>query len=150
MSVPRTLQMNHVLIVDDNEEMTDLMVRILETFGPDRMTLYIANDPLTIRVPLEVDLVIADYNMPGATGVEVIEGVRRIHPDVRAIMVTGYADVQIAAEAVNRARVDHFLTKPFDPEELVAVVAEILAEKRTADLRSRSFDRAQRLIEPSD
>ncbi|MBW3583088.1 MAG: response regulator [Euryarchaeota archaeon] len=150
MSVPRTLQMNHVLIVDDDEEMTDTMVRILETLGPDRMTLYIANDPLTIRVPLEVDLIVADYSMPGASGVEVIEGVRRIHPDVRAILVTGYSDLEIAAEAINRARVDHFLTKPFNAEELVTVVAEVLAEKRTADLRTRSFSRAQRLLKPSD
>lgn len=143
----RTILTHHVLIVDDDEQVTDTMARVLEALGPGRMEIYIANDPLTIKVPLQLDLVIADYRMPGATGVEVIEGIRRIHPHVRAVLITGYSDLDIATEAINRARVDHFLEKPFDAGTLLEVVEEVLTEKRIHDLRQKSFMRAQKILQ---
>lgn len=142
----RTVLTHHVLIVDDDEQVTDTMARVLDALGPGRMEIYIANDPLTIKVPIELDLVITDYQMPGANGVEVIEGVRRIHPECRSILITGYSDLEVATDAINRANVDHFLEKPFDAATLLKVVEEVLTEKRIQDLRHRSFQRAQRIL----
>jgi response regulator RpfG family c-di-GMP phosphodiesterase len=67
-------------------------------------------------------LVLADMNMPGMKGIELLERVRQRAPDTIRMMLTGNADQQTAVEAVNRGEVFRFLTKPCPPEMLVAAL----------------------------
>jgi len=65
-------------------------------------------------------LVLADMNMPGMTGIELLERVRLVSPDTVRIMLTGDADQRIAVEAVNRGEVFRFLNKPVPTGTIVA------------------------------
>lgn len=99
------------------------------------------------------DLVLSDYRLPGMDGLAVLGAARALQPDVPLVMLTAYPDLGVAVRAVNEARVDRFLQKPIDPDELLAIVGSLL-DGRAAELgRQAAFARAaaivrERLMDP--
>jgi response regulator RpfG family c-di-GMP phosphodiesterase len=71
-------------------------------------------------------VVVADMNMPGMNGIELLEQLRAVSPDTVALMLTGNADQQTAVDSVNRGRVFRFLSKPSPPEVLVPAIEAAL------------------------
>ena len=69
-----------------------------------------------------VDLVLTDQNMPRRTGVQFLEWVRLHHPRTVRLLMTGYAELEDAVEAINRGHVYHYLLKPWRTEELLQVL----------------------------
>lgn len=72
------------------------------------------------------DLVILDLKMPKRSGIEVLQSIRELYPDVPVVMVSGYASIETAIEAT-RLGASNFIPKPFTPEELSKVTVEALA-----------------------
>jgi thioredoxin reductase (NADPH) len=62
-------------------------------------------------------LVLADQRMPGMTGVELLESARDLFPKAKRALLTAYADTGAAIAAINRAQIDYYLQKPWDPPE---------------------------------
>jgi thioredoxin reductase (NADPH) len=62
-------------------------------------------------------LVLADQRMPGMTGVELLESARDLFPKAKRALLTAYADTDAAIAAINRAQIDYYLQKPWDPPE---------------------------------
>ncbi|RYU81089.1 FAD-dependent oxidoreductase [Hymenobacter persicinus] len=62
-------------------------------------------------------LLLADQRMPGMEGVEFLEQARGIYPDAKRVLLTAYADTEAAIRAINNARLDHYLLKPWDPPQ---------------------------------
>ena len=62
-------------------------------------------------------LVLADQRMPGMTGVELLESARELFPKAKRALLTAYADTDAAIDAINRAQIDYYLQKPWDPPE---------------------------------
>lgn len=77
----------------------------LEVLG----TLALRDEPLAA--------VISDQRMPEMTGVEVLAEVRRRAPEAKCVLLTAYADTEVAIRAINEIRLDHYLIKPWDPPE---------------------------------
>jgi thioredoxin reductase (NADPH) len=74
-----------------------------------------------------VALVVADQEAPEMTGLGLLREGRKLHPDVRTVLLCEHADLQLAADAVNTAALDHFLVKPFDGEQdLLPILADLL------------------------
>jgi thioredoxin reductase (NADPH) len=73
-------------------------------------------------------LVVSDQRMPGMGGVDLLAEVRRLEPDVKAVLLTAYADTDVAIEAINRVRLDYYILKPWDPpeEQLFPVLDDLL------------------------
>ena len=65
----------------------------------------------------QLALVLADQRMPGVTGVELLETTRRLYPKAKRALLTAYADTEAAIAAINRAQIDYYLLKPWDPPE---------------------------------
>lgn len=65
-----------------------------------------------------VHIIITDQRMPNMTGVEFLEKVIEIYPDPMRILLTGYADMGAVVDAVNKGKIFHYLTKPWNEEEL--------------------------------
>lgn len=65
-----------------------------------------------------VDIIITDQRMPNMTGVEFLESILESHPDPMRILLTGYADLNAVIDAVNKGKIFHYLTKPWNEEEL--------------------------------
>ncbi len=93
------------------------------------------------RQPLA--LVLSDERMPGMGGVDLLTKVREITPDTKRVLLTAYADTDVAIGGVNRARLDLYLTKPWNPTELFSPLDDLLAswraEYRSDDYRTSLF-----------
>jgi thioredoxin reductase (NADPH) len=75
-----------------------------------------------------VALVLADQRMPGMTGIELLREAIRIYPDVKRVLLTAYADTDVAIRAINEIRLDHYLLKPWTPpeEQLYPLLTDLL------------------------
>jgi DNA-binding NtrC family response regulator len=88
------------------------------------------------------DLVLCDYKLPGKSGVEFLREALEQSPDTRRVLVTAYADLSVAVQAINEASVDNFIEKPFEPQEVVDKVQDLLDQKRAREQREMAFTRA--------
>jgi thioredoxin reductase (NADPH) len=87
----------------------------------------------------QVGLLLADHRMPEMTGVEFLEQSRKFYPKARRVLLTAYADTDAAIGAINRADVDYYLLKPWDPpdEKLFPVLNDLLEDwKEDTPLRA--------------
>lgn len=75
-----------------------------------------------------VALFLSDQRMPGMTGVEFLEKAQEIYPEAKRALLTAYADTEAAIKAINTARINYYLTKPWDPpeEKLYPVLDDLL------------------------
>jgi signal transduction histidine kinase len=118
-----------VLVVDDEAAMRDSCRMILEREGFDTDTAengVIGLEKIEANRP---DFVIIDLKMPLISGQEVLEKVREIDRDIIPIVITGYATVESAVEAMKKGAYD-FLPKPFSPEELRIIMRRGLERKK--------------------
>ena len=76
----------------------------------------------------QVAILLADYRMPGLTGIEFLERAMDIYPFARRVLLTAYADTSAAIDAINVVDLDHYLLKPWDPpeEKLYPVIDDLL------------------------
>jgi signal transduction histidine kinase len=72
----------------------------------------------------EVYVIMSDQRMPGMTGVDLLREAKAIRPEVTRLLFTAYADIRAVIDAINQGHVFRYLAKPWDPEELRAVVRQ--------------------------
>jgi len=121
-----------LLVVDDEENILNSLSKILECsedFKSEITTAPNGTEALGRLVEKEFDLILADYKMPGMTGVELLTKVKEIWPRIIRILITGFSDINIAREAINKAHVYSYIGKPWDNDELLLTVAEALKRK---------------------
>ena len=70
----------------------------------------------------EIHIVITDQRMPKITGVEFLESIIDEYPEPIRILLTGYADIEAVKDAINKGKIYHYATKPFDSDELKIVI----------------------------
>jgi signal transduction histidine kinase len=106
-----------ILVIDDEEVVLDSCTQVLD--GDDCRVTTASNGAEGLKRLDEAppDLVFLDLKMPGLSGLEVLERIRAKHPMMVVIVITGYATVSSAVEAMKKGAFD-FLPKPFAPEEL--------------------------------
>ena len=117
-----------ILVIDDEEVMRDCCAQILSR---DRCRVEVAADGRAglERIQKELfDVVILDLRMPGLSGLDLLDRIVQDSPETVVIVITGYATVESAVEAMKRGAYD-FVPKPFTPKVLRAIVARAL-EKR--------------------
>ena len=121
--------MSSILIVDDEHEVRNILVRLLSTHGYEVDAVPSAEEALEQVAAQEPDLVLTDLMMPGMSGEDLIRELRRDHAGVSIIVMTSYPSVDSAVQAV-RARVDDYLRKPFDELDDVAHCVRRALERR--------------------
>jgi DNA-binding NtrC family response regulator len=108
-----------VLIVDDERDMLQLLKRSLEPDLKCRIaTAQSGQEALQFMAQQPFDLVVADIKMPQMDGMELLELIKRDHPDQTVVMMTAFGSVDIAVEAMRSGAYD-FITKPFDYETIL-------------------------------
>jgi DNA-binding NtrC family response regulator len=125
----------NVLVVDDEEVMRDSCRRILTPMVGEIKAAQDAEVALEAMQRETFDIVIADLRMPGMDGMELLRRIKENKPDTSVIVITGYATVGSAVEAMRRGACD-FLPKPFTPEELRVIVGRAM-EKNELVARNR-------------
>lgn len=123
--------MNGLMVVDDEEGVRRSLKRVLEKDGYRIILAENGEEALTVirQNGQDIETVISDYRMPGMDGLETLIEIGRFNAEITRIMLTGYATMASAIEAVN-AGIDGFLTKPFENNELRAKVREYNVKKR--------------------
>ena len=115
-----------ILICEDDENLRQL-VRVILGDGYRFLEAHNGREALDLALTLRPDLIILDLMLPGASGLEVLSGLRKevAIADTRVIVMSAWGHADQAALA---AGADRFLPKPFEPEELKATVREVLSE----------------------
>ncbi len=100
-----------------------------------------------------VHIIITDQRMPNMTGVEFLESIIEEHPDPMRILLTGYADMNAVIDAINKGKIFHYLTKPWNEEELdmaitraYEVYKQHMEEKETTQKLSVSNEQLEFLL----
>ena len=133
-----------VLIVDDNKDLRSIIEEYLGSSGHSVDGASDGKDALNKCVEGTYDLIITDLNMPEVTGIELIKAVRKHNDMTEFVIITGYASLDTAVEAIKVGAFD-YIVKPFRMEELDVVVKnvkdKILLKKMNAELfdKLRSF-----------
>lgn len=137
-----------ILIVDDEEVVLDSCTRILEGGNYQVATAQDALRGLELVREFGPDLVFVDLKMPGKSGLELLEDVRTVDATIVPIVITGYATVSSAVDAMKKGAYD-FLPKPFTPDEFRLItqrglekrklVLETLALRREKEILRRNF-----------
>ena len=119
---------NRVLVVDDEEVMAILLRDVLgEEFS--LATVQAAEDAIPYLVRNPPDVLLVDKNLPGMSGLELLEQAKALHPEVEVIVITGYASLESAVEALRLGAYD-YLIKPFDDIAIVLEKVRLAAEKK--------------------
>lgn len=106
-----------ILYVDDEQ---NNLISFKATFRIkyDISTAISAADAIRILEDKEIDIIITDQRMPGMTGVEFLESILERHSTQMRILLTGYADINAVIDAINKGKIFHYLSKPWNEEEL--------------------------------
>jgi two-component system response regulator HydG len=119
-----------VLVVDDKRNMLRLMSKVLRSDAQVR-TAELGAEALRIMTTEPIDVVLCDLRMPDMDGIEVLHAVKRLRPGAEFILMTAYASVGTAIEAMRLGAYD-YLTKPFDPEAARQVVLRAFSRAATS------------------
>ncbi|MFT3776376.1 MAG: sigma-54 dependent transcriptional regulator [Minicystis sp.] len=119
--------MSRILIVEDEVVIRTELRRLLARQGYDVAEAGSVREAEEAHDPASFDLILADVRLPGASGMDLVDRAG----GVPVLMMTSYATVRSAVDAMKRGAVD-YIAKPFDHDELLALVASILARPRAA------------------
>ena len=131
-----------LITVDDDPEVLRAVERDLRKRYSDRYRVVRADSGATALRALQalknrnepVSLLLADQRMPEMNGVEFISASVLLYPDAKRVLLTAYADTDAAIQAINLARIHHYLLKPWDPpeEHLYPVIDDLLEDWQAA------------------
>lgn len=121
-----------VLLVDDEENILRSLQRLLMDEENIEITTAMSGEEGLALLPdlANLGLIVSDQRMPGMTGALFLEKARDITPDASRVILTGYADVTAAVDAINKGGAWRYLAKPWNDEELVRVIHEGLERYR--------------------
>mgnify|MGYP005845662199 CR=1 FL=1 len=117
--------MDTVLVVDDEKNYLLVMETLLTGAGYEVLTADSGEEALETIRRNDLDLVITDMKMPRLSGIELMEQIKQVYPDLPVIMMTAYGTVEKAVEAMKKGAFDYIL-KPFKNEEMLLTVAKAL------------------------
>ncbi len=117
-----------ILVVDDETNIRTALAKILEKAGYAVEAADSGDAALGLLPDTAFDLVVTDLKMVGASGMEVLQAVKRLHPDTEVILLTAYGTIESAVDAMKTGAYD-YVTKPLDPERLTHLVTKALEYK---------------------
>lgn len=116
------------LIVDDEAGTRDLLVSFLEMIGFETRSAADGEEALQIYKNRSVDIVISDLMMPKIGGLDLLQELKQIDPDVIFILITGHPSLETAIEAIKKGARD-YITKPFNIDEIKIKIDRALLER---------------------
>jgi DNA-binding NtrC family response regulator len=133
------MQPRRVLVIDDEQVVLDSVRRVLEAEGIDVEATLSSREGLAWALERPYDLLMTDVRMPEIGGMRVLRDVKRARPGLPVVILTGYATVASAVQAMKLGAAD-YLEKPFTPDALVATL------RRAAEEAARRGPEPQALV----
>ncbi len=116
-----------MLVVDDEPDVCDSVKNLLR-HDFEVLVAHSAEEGYRVLQEREVHVIMTDQRMPQVTGVEFLSRVRTRHPQAIRMLFTGFSDIDSIVSAINQGHVYRFLTKPWEPEDLLSSVREAAVE----------------------
>jgi putative two-component system response regulator len=120
---------SRILLVDDDDFVLETTAGLLLEFGYQVTATGCADDALAIIRNQHVTAVISDVNMPRISGLTLLEEIHKLNPDIPVILMTGYAELNTAVEAIQKGAFD-FLIKPYKPLQLIHSAQKAINHRR--------------------
>lgn len=130
MTVEAQISQAQVLFVDDERPILNSLKRL---FRPTNHKIHIANsgsEGLSLLESNDIDVVISDMRMPSMDGAEFLGAVAERWPDTARMLLTGYADLSSAIDAINSGAISRYLTKPWQDDDIVLCIEQAIESKR--------------------
>jgi len=115
----------HILVIDDETGLCNMLEAILGDLGYQVTTYTDPVKAIKSFEPHQYSMVITDIKMPGMSGIEVLQNIKKRDAEVPVLVITGYATVELSIQALRSGAFD-ILTKPFEPEEMLNRVRNVL------------------------
>jgi two-component system phosphate regulon sensor histidine kinase PhoR len=139
IKVSKTDDVIKVLVVDDEQNIRDGSERILKRVGYEVLKAASGQETLDLLAEQRIPIILLDLKMPGMDGMDVLKRIRQLDESILVIVITGFATVETAIEAMKLGAYD-FIAKPFEPEQLRLVVNRT-AEKLRLTREAQSLER---------
>jgi len=136
---------HNLLFVDDEE---DIISALYDTFADD-YNIFKTTDPkeaLEIAKKEDIALVISDQRMPEMTGSELLAEIYNAKPQTLRVLLTGYADINAAVDAINKGAIHKYAEKPWNDEELLDMVASLVQIYEESKEKLSVLSRVQGII----
>jgi len=121
-----------VLFVDDEPNILKSVQRLLRQEEMQVLCAATGEEALDILSQTPAQVIVTDQRMPEMTGVDLLSAVRERHPEIIRMMLTGFTEIKIAVEAINRGEIYRLITKPWNDDELRATIRQAFEQ---ADLK---------------
>jgi two-component system NtrC family response regulator len=118
--------METILIVDDEKNYLTILSAVLEDEGFEILTALGGREALEVHKTSDLDLIVTDMKMPGMDGIELLEHIKSVDPDLPIIMMTAHGTIDKAVEAMQKGAYSYIL-KPFDNERLIIYVKKAIS-----------------------
>ncbi len=130
-----------ILVVDDDTVVLKAVNQILQREGYPVVAIDDAVEGLAAAKDPSIDVAVLDINMPHLSGMDLLKAIKAERPDVEVIMMTAYATVETAVEAVKAGAYD-YLTKPFENIDDLSLTVGKAAERKALKDRTRALEEA--------
>jgi len=121
--------MKKILIVDDDGEFRNHLIEVLKEEGYQIESASSAKEAYALLSAGEFDIVLLDYLMPKQSGVDAISEIKRLRPKIKVIMITAFASIEHAIDAIKRGATD-YISKPFKIDNLLLTIRRVLEEAK--------------------
>jgi len=138
-----------ILIVDDEAAYSKGLTKILEIEGYIVETVLSAENAVEKIKRKNYQMVITDLMMDGMTGIELLEKIVELEQDIKVILMTAYATISTAVEAMKKGAVSYFV-KGNDPVELIEEVEKSYEEYKKSELNAKTYDKNEKSLLESE
>lgn len=118
-----------ILVVDDEEMLCDMLFDVLSQAGYTVKTARDGNDAIAQIENEPFEIVITDLKMPGMSGLELLQRVQKINPDICVLIITTYSTVESAVNAMKLGAYD-YICKPFELDEIKVIIERAVERQR--------------------
>jgi DNA-binding response OmpR family regulator len=128
-----------ILLVDDEQDIRDMFARALERIGHKVDTAASAPEAIALASKKDYDVAIIDYVLPGKRGLDLLQELRKAHPFLRSIIISGQIDhdvfdaADLEQKLKDRTAADRYLPKPARLDDLTAAIETVMAPMTAGD-----------------
>lgn len=117
--------MEKILIIDDNESLRYTLTNVLEEAGFEAAAVEDGHRGISEVKTSSYHLVICDMKLPGMDGMQILNEIKKVNPELPVLMLTAFGDIKNAVEAIKRGASD-YLTKPFNNDDMIMTIRKAL------------------------
>jgi signal transduction histidine kinase/CheY-like chemotaxis protein len=124
--------MSRILVVDDEHDVVEALTHSLSRRGYEVESAMTGEEGIAKAKNSNFDVVLMDINLPGLNGIQSLEQIKKVSPEIEAIMVTGYGSIESATESLKKGAYD-YVQKPVSSEKIVALIEKAIEKHQLTE-----------------